>query len=581
MNAKSIFLAGTALLGLTLASPVFAQQQQTPSLEDRVKSLEQMLGLPPAPAGATLEDRVKALEAKLAQAPAEAPKQEARIDAIEQRLDAKDEADQAQRTRLSTLEQSTTDTNWTFDNLRPTVQSADGRFSMSLRARTQFDTALFSQSSNIASTNAQVKDLASGSIMRRFYFGAEGRAFRDFWYEFRLDLGGANAEGSNAIINLARIAYNIGNVAYPNEPHFRINAGVIQPLFTYGDSVSSSSTTFMERGDVVNTAIAGFGGDDHRRGVELTFQQADIFRPGDNLVLSSAFTGQPTTSPGGSPTNITDEGTQIVGRAAYRLWSDGFSNLQVGGNFAHILNVTGASSPGGIRTLALQDRPEIRVDGTRLVSTANSTLLGTSTTATNIPETGGWLYGLEGGGNFRNFFLYGEYMKFGMDRAVTCTGCTPYGGTLGVNPGNPQFSGWYVEGSWILTGETKTYSAVATNNEMATFNNPRVVTPFDPASGNWGAWELAARYSDLDLNWRPGAIGQTAAQAPVGGVRGGEEKIWTLGINWYLNNNVLMRFNYLHVDVDKLGFVTNGSSTTLQQVGQQFNAFGARLQLSN
>jgi len=99
--------------------------------------------------------------------------------------------------------------------------------------------------------------------------------------------------------------------------------------------------------------------------------------------------------------------------------------------------------------------------------------------------------------------------------------------------------------------------------------------------GGWGAWEIAARYSDLDLNWHEGAIGETPAQAPVGGVRGGDEKIWTFGLNWYLNNNVLMRLNYLIVDVNKLGFVTSGSSTTLQQVGQKFSAFGARLQFTN
>jgi phosphate-selective porin OprO/OprP len=522
--------------------------------------LKQKLGQPAPNDNQPLEDRVKALEDKINQ---------------------KTEDDQAVRTRLSTLEQQVADTVWTFDNARPQVQSADGRFLMAIRARIQFDTALFNQKSNIGSSNAQFKDLASGSIVRRFYFGAEGRAFRDFWYEFRLDAGGANAEGSNAIVNLARVAYNYGNLAYPTESHFRINAGVIQPLFTYGDSVSSSSTTFMERADVVNLAIAGYGADDHRRGIEFTFQQSDLFRPGDNLVASTAYTAGPTTAPAGAPTNTTDEGTQIVGRVVYRLWSDGFSNVQLGGNFSHLINLTGAASPGGVRTIALQDRPELRVDGNRLVSTAASTLLGNSLVPTNIPESDGGLWGLEGGGNFRNFFLYGEYMNFGVDRTVACPGCTPFGGTAGVNPGNPKFSGWYVEGTWILIGETKTYQPLATNNEMATFNNPRVVTPFDLDSGNWGAWEIAARYSDLDLNWHEGAIGQTTAQAPVGGVRGGDEKIWTFGLNWYLNNNVLMRFNYLIADVNKLGFVTVGSTTTLQQIGQRFTAFGARLQFTN
>ena len=400
-NFKAWLCLGTALAGLSFTGTAAAQTAPS-GLEERVRMLEQQLGI--APSNRALEDRVKALEDRLkagamAAAPAPAPtptpqmaavpvpqpQQEERLQNLEQRLDAKEEADQARATRLSTLEQQVADTNWTFDNLRPTVQSADGRFSMSLRFRTQFDTALFSQASNIGGSNAQVKDLASGAVMRRFYFGAEGRAFRDFWYEFRMDLGGANAEGNNAIINLARVAYNIGNVAYANEAHFRINAGVIQPMFTYGDSVSSASTTFMERGDVVNLAILGYGGDDHRRGVEFTFQQADFFKPGDNLVISTAFTGQPTTAPAGAPTNTTDEGTQLVGRTAYRFWSDGFSNFQVGANFANIFNVTGTATPGGIRTIPLQDRPEIRVDGTRLVSTVNSTLLGASTVAASIP----------------------------------------------------------------------------------------------------------------------------------------------------------------------------------------------------
>ena len=67
----------------------------------------------------------------------------------------------------------------------------------------------------------------------------------------------------------------------------------------------------------------------------------------------------------------------------------------------------------------------------------------------------------------------------------------------------------------------------------------------------------------------------------MGGVRGGEEKIVTVGLNWYLNNNVLLRFNYLNGKVDKLGFITTGTSTVLGQVGQNFSVYALRLQISN
>lgn len=82
----------------------------------------------------------------------------------------------------------------------------------------------------------------------------------------------------------------------------------------------------------MNVATVSYGGLDPRRGIELTFQQADLFRPGDNLVVSGAFTGQQPGANPATPTNTTDEGTQILGRIAYRLWSDGFSNVQIGGS---------------------------------------------------------------------------------------------------------------------------------------------------------------------------------------------------------------------------------------------------------
>ncbi|HEX3484672.1 MAG TPA: porin [Micropepsaceae bacterium] len=232
--------------------------------------------------------------------------------------------------------------------------------------------------------------------------------------------------------------------------------------------------------------------------------------------------------------------------------------MQIGGSGSVITNLTGNAAAGGPRTITLQDRPEVRVDGNRLVSTGA------------INARGGSMWGLETASNFMNFYLAAEYMHFGVDRDVNCTGCTIAGG----NPGNPEFSGWYVEASWLITGETKTYQAIATNNEMGTFNNPRVITPFSWDGRTWGAWELAARYSDLDLNWHAGAVGTTCTGILLGCVRGGEEKIWTVGVNWYLNNNILMRFNYLIVDVNKL-------NTAGQQIGQNFDVLAIRLQYSN
>ena len=426
---------------------------------------------------------------------------------------------------------------WTIEDWRPTLSSDDGRFSASLRARLQLDTASFDQADDVnvvtPERDVEFKHLKSRTIARRIYLGLEGRAFANFWYEYRMDFGGTDRPFSDPFVNIARIAYNFGDFSDPARTYWRINVGLIKPVFLYDDSTSSAALTFLERADVVNVAAAGYGGGIPRLGAELTFQQGSIFRPGDNLVISGAFTGHNGSGRNGHlAADRSHEGNEVLGRIAYRLWSDESSSLQLGASASRLLKVAENKDTPGLRAVTLQDFPELRVDGNNLGSV----------------------------------YFQGEYYRFTIDRDLGCAGC--------VAAPNPAFFGWYVQASWILTGETKEYQAFAMNNNFAVFANPRLRAPVSPGANQWGAWEIAARYSDLDLNWREGLPGMACAGAFAGCVRGGEEKIVTLGLNWYVSNNVRLMFDYLIVDVDRL----NASG---QQIGQTFNAFATRLQLTN
>ena len=102
---------------------------------------------------------------------------------------------------------------------------------------------------------------------------------------------------------------------------------------------------------------------------------------------------------------------------------------------------------------------------------------------------------------------------------------------LSRNLGKPDvdLQGWYVAGSWLLTGESRDY-------RDGVFKG---VTP----SNERGAWELTARLSKLDLD--DGAIG------------GGIEKNLTLGVNWYFRDHLRIMANYIQVSSDRLGISDN------------------------
>jgi phosphate-selective porin OprO/OprP len=493
---------------------------------------------------------------------AEIQELKARLDRLEQQQAedqraAQDAAVQEQ-SRLLKIEK----TPVTLADGRPCFNTNDNSFQACLRGRIQLDVADYEidLSDLGASIPSAQRDLGSGAVFRRLRFGVEGRFFTDFIYEIRFDFGGTDTEGSG-IINIARVGWAPSSI-----PGLRVHVGALQPILTMYDATSSAELPSIERAAVVTTLVGAFGGDNGRRGVEATYQKENLFYQGDNFMISSAFTGDRVdgNGVGHSGSNIDDEKTQLVGRLAYRFYSDPTTNtnLQIGGSAAEILSASG-TTPGAARTIQLRERPEIRVDGTRWVDTGA------------IPISGGLAYGLEAAAQFQNFWIGGEWYKMDLDRDLCPSGCN------NLATKDPSFSGWYVEGTWIITGEAKRYVAAGTNNNVAVWRGPAVANPVGFAGGvgnGWGAFELTTRYSVLNLN------SDENDAVTANRIRGGEQKIWNLGVNWYLNANLKSVLEYAMVDVDRsscTAIAGGGCSNALNQgLDAKFDVIQGRVQFS-
>lgn len=98
----------------------------------------------------------------------------------------------------------------------------------------------------------------------------------------------------------------------------------------------------------------------------------------------------------------------------------------------------------------------------------------------------------------------------------------------GATAGFPSF---YAQTGYILTGEHRPYDKA---NGV-----PGRIKPKNPVGecGGIGAWELACRYSMIDLN--------------EGTVTGGEMNNVTFGVNWYLNDHTKFQFNYISSDLNR------------------------------
>jgi len=118
--------------------------------------------------------------------------------------------------------------------------------------------------------------------------------------------------------------------------------------------------------------------------------------------------------------------------------------------------------------------------------------------------------------------------------------------------GDPRFWGFYVYGSYFLTGEHRPY-----DRSKGIFKGITPREEFHFTADGWGALEAALRLSYVDLNSRD--------------IRGGTEIDFTAGLNWYLNGNTRIMFNYVHARVmDRNEPPIDGGKANIFQVRFQF-----------
>src|SRR5215469_1874900 len=390
------------------------------------------------------------------------------------------------------------------------IESADGQNSIYLTGRLHFDMGDYLDY-HPASKFASVQDLNSGVNARRARIGVTGKFAGDWAYTLIYDFGGTTDEGpggggvTTGGIQSALITYNgLNKGPFP----LAFDIGYMDTPFTLEEATSSNDIMFVERPSIQAVASNIFAND---------FRSAVGVRSNDDRYWAGIY----ATGPQSGTTHGTGEQFGAFGRATYQVLSAPDYSLHVGADVGGLLKPPAVS---GIRTITLSDRPEDRVDPTAILGTG---ALGTA--ANPVSDTA--VYGVEMAAGWENFFAQGEYYHIDVDRA-----------RLSSN----GFDGGYFEASWTITGEHRKYIPAA-----GAYGSIVPDHPFSPWSDDHGlgAWELAARYSTINLNdhFRPGFAPPPGSNA----VGGGNQTIYQVGLNWYPNANMRFMLDYLHGDIIK------------------------------
>lgn len=157
-------------------------------------------------------------------------------------------------------------------------------------------------------------------------------------------------------------------------------------------------------------------------------------------------------------------------------------------------------------------------------ATANSLTTGAIAGVDSI-----MLGGLEALGIFGPFSAQAEYSTVDLDRD---------------SANSLSFDSYYLQAAYMLTGESKKF-----NRKKHMFTKVKPTDPFSVNDGGIGAWEVAARYENLDLNDSTATFG--------------EMDRYTLGLNWHPNMYTRFMLNYAMIDTDDNASIADDNSSVI------------------
>ncbi|MDA1273242.1 MAG: porin [Verrucomicrobia bacterium] len=356
-------------------------------------------------------------------------------------------------------------------------ESADGKtLKGKIGGRIQFDMAAFDQD---ASLKGIAGDAASASEFRRvrIYTSGDLNLGVPVFYKTQIDFAGSDFKFADVYVGLKEIPYlGVLQLGQRYEP------------FSLEQLTSDNYTTFMERAAPI-----------------------EAFSPARNvgaMVHNEMFDGRATWALGifsddkndrGDGDSF-DSGTHVTGRITALPWKDESSN---GRRYWHV-GAGGSVVDPENDTVRFRARPEAHL-APPYVDTKD------------FGATALYLSNVESLWTFGSVSLQAEYFRAWVN-AVS-----------GLDPG---FDGFYVFGSWFLTGEHRPYVA-----SEGIVGRVQPLRNFSFRGGGFGALEFALRYSRLNLDDES--------------VTGGRLADYTAGLNWHLNPNARAMLNYIFSDVDR------------------------------